>query len=890
MTTHTVLSLLEEQVKKYPDSVFLDGENPLTYASFFESVQNIAGWFSAQNIQKGTHVAIVLPNRSAYVLAWFALARLGAVMVAVNPTLNAEEMGYILHHSDAVMAVVCDETKKTTDEAIKQYAPSITTIHEKDIIAHAQKKAVPPTIAIDPTDPLAILYTSGTTGKPKGVVLSHNSYVIGGQSFALRAQLTQNDRVLVMLPLFHVNAQVYSVMGALSSGAALVFSAGFSAAHFWKEIVTQRITEVNVLGVVANILLKQPQKEEETSHTLRVVFGAGLSAHTIEAFHERFHVPLLETYGLTECPMGTSNLLDDQNPGSIGKPSKHPDSSIKTEVRIVDDNGVDCAVGEQGEIYLKSPVLFTEYYKNPEETAKVMKDGWFASGDYGKQDKQGWVYFVDRKKDIIRKRGENLSSKEIEVVLAAMPEIQEVAVVPVPALLGDDDIYACVVLKDGAHVTRYQIRAFCLSRLSPLKMPDYIEIISALPKTPTQKIAKHQLKAEVRERLHPPKKALAYILDGIRTPFGKAGGGLSQVRPDKLAAACLNHLAAKHPEIHPDDVVIGCANQAGEDGKNVARQAVLLSKLPETTPAVTVNRLSASGLEAVRQGALAIASGTVHAVMAGGVESVSRAPFLLPRKNMKEADEDAKRVDSAIGQRFLHPSLVNTQHPVGEAAETLLAPYHLTRKQLDDYAFLSNSRAITRAQDRQTEILPELTGTLTADEIPRPDLQRERLDQLSPLPGLQMTTAGNASKLSDGAAMLLLTDEMTAQAHKNLPSVRILGTKVIATSPDEYGIAPAYAAYELLNDLHLTVDHCGVLEIHEAYAVQILACLAFLRVKPNRVNAYGGAISLGHPFGATGARMVLSAMNQLQKTKEQYALIAVCIGGGQGMAMVLERV
>ena len=397
----------------------------------------------------------------------------------------------------------------------------------------------------------------------------------------------------------------------------------------------------------------------------------------------------------------------------------------------------------------------------------------------------------------------------------------------------------------------------------------------------------------------------AFICDALRTPFGRYGGVLSSVRTDDLGAIPIRALLQRHPELDPaaiDDLVYGCANQAGEDNRNVARMSGLLAGLPVEVPGVTVNRLCGSGLNAVGSAAQAIRSGEAGLMIAGGVESMSRAPFVMPKASSAFARENAV-YDTTIGWRFVNP-LMKAQHDVDsmpETAENVADEFKVSREDQDAMALRSQLRAVA-AQQRgffDAEItpvtVPQKKGdalVVAKDEHPR-DTSLEALAKLKPIVRANGTvTAGNASGVNDGACALLLASADAARTHGLTPRARVLGMAVAGVPPRIMGIGPAPASKKLLARLGLVIDQMDVIELNEAFAAQGLAVLRQLGVADDdaRVNPNGGAIALGHPLGATGARMVTTAINQLHAIRGRYALCTMCIGVGQGIAMVIERV
>jgi 3-oxoadipyl-CoA thiolase len=397
----------------------------------------------------------------------------------------------------------------------------------------------------------------------------------------------------------------------------------------------------------------------------------------------------------------------------------------------------------------------------------------------------------------------------------------------------------------------------------------------------------------------------AYICDAIRTPFGRYGGALSSVRTDDLAAIPLKALMARNPKVDwaaVSDVLYGCANQAGEDNRNVARMALLLAGLPQSVGGATINRLCGSGLDALGSAARAIKCGEAQLMIAGGVESMSRAPFVMPKATSAFARENAV-YDTTIGWRFIN-KLMKEQFGVDsmpETAENVAADFNISRADQDNMALASQSKAIA-AQRRgffDAEItpvtIPQKKGDaliVKQDEHPR-ETSREALAKLKGVVKPEGTvTAGNASGVNDGSCALLIASEAAAKAHGLTPRARIVAMTTAGVAPRIMGIGPAPATQKLLQMTGVKLDQLDVIELNEAFAAQGIAVLRQLGIADNdpRVNPNGGAIALGHPLGASGARLATTAVNQLHTIKGRYALCTMCIGVGQGIAVLLERV
>ena len=398
----------------------------------------------------------------------------------------------------------------------------------------------------------------------------------------------------------------------------------------------------------------------------------------------------------------------------------------------------------------------------------------------------------------------------------------------------------------------------------------------------------------------------ALICDAQRTPIGRYGGALSTVRADDLAAAPIAALMARNPTLDPsavDDVVMGCANQAGEDNRNVARMAALLAGLPVDVPGITVNRLCASGMDAVGIAARGIKAGDLDMVIAGGVESMTRAPFVMAKADTAFS-RGAHVFDTTIGWRFVNPAM-QAAHGIDsmpETADNVAKDWHVSRADQDAFAARSQARwAAAHAQDAFAQEIAPVTipqrrsdpVIVDTDEHPRPNTDAAALAKLRGINGADKTvTAGNASGVNDGAAALLIASTEAAAKHGLTPMVRIVGMSAAGVAPRVMGIGPVPASRKVLERAGLTIDQMDVIELNEAFAAQGLATLRDLGVSDDdpRVNAQGGAIAIGHPLGMSGARLVMTAAYQLQRTQSRFALCTMCVGVGQGVAMILARV
>lgn len=391
-----------------------------------------------------------------------------------------------------------------------------------------------------------------------------------------------------------------------------------------------------------------------------------------------------------------------------------------------------------------------------------------------------------------------------------------------------------------------------------------------------------------------------YVVDAIRTPIGRYGGSLSGVRPDDLLATILRALHKRNDTIDPnaiEEVIAGAANQAGEDNRNVARMAALLAGLPVSVAGTTVNRLCASGLQAIMDGARQIMAGDAELIMATGVESMSRAPYVMA-KSAQPFDRSAQIFDTTMGWRFINPSLAALYHPftMGETAENVAEQYKISREQQDQFALLSQQKysaarhkGIWEQEITAVELQSKgLISWVVDDEHPR-ETSLEKLAALSPAFKKSGTvTAGNSSGINDGAAGLLLASEAALKTHHLTPIAKVVAMAVAGVDPGVMGIGPVPATQKVLQRAGLSISDIDLIELNEAFASQSLACLQELSLDPNKVNVNGGSIAIGHPLGCSGARISTTLLYELRRRKARYGLATMCVGVGQGAAVLYE--
>jgi len=504
-----IRDFLESKVIHQPDKVYLYYEDQeWTYPQFDKRVNQAANAFLELGIHKGDRVCLWLPNCPEFLFAWLGLNKIGGIMVPINTAFKVTEAQYIVDHCEAKGIIISPESLEMA-LSIKEKSQTLSWIAVIGKEAADRSIELLPlwdqspmsltNIALEGQDIASIIYTSGTTGPPKGVMHPHQSYVLCGEAMTIRADLSSEDRLMVILPFFHANAQFYSAMGGLAAEASLIVIPRFSASLFWHMAKRYGATQFNFIGAIGKILASRPPEEFIPDHSIRVANGGYVPSDVYEALTERFKIPfVIDGYGLTECPCVCQNPIKGvKKIGSMGLPASHPDASLKfTEMKIVDEENRELSPGEVGELVLRSPLLMKGYFKDPEQTAEVMRGGWFHTGDYCYQDEDGYFFFVDRKKDIIRRKGENISSVEVERAINAHQKVLESAVVAVPSTLGEDEVKAFIVLKEGEHLQPEEIIDWCAERLADFKVPRFLEYRENLPKTPSQRVAKYILKRE----------------------------------------------------------------------------------------------------------------------------------------------------------------------------------------------------------------------------------------------------------------------------------------------------------------------------------------------------------------------------------------------------------
>ncbi|QCR31873.1 AMP-binding protein [Lysinibacillus sp. SGAir0095] len=514
MGNRTFRSLLEEKVSAHPDKIFIAFEDAhgtqttRTYREFYDEVLKLSNALLDLNVGVGDHVTLHLPNNIEFLTTWFALAHIGAIMVPTNILASSTEMNYILNHSESVLLITEEEHVEKFQGMIDELPTiqhiiltrfqneSSNLLNFHHLIENASTATSRfPKVSAD--DVVGMLYTSGTTSKPKGVQVTNANYLFTGELMSKSIGVTEDDRMFIVLPLFHGNAQYYSTMPALVVGGSLALTEKFSASRYFKQAKSLGGTVGSLFAAPIRMILAKDYDAEDLDNPIRLVmFAQAIAAHQIEEFEDKFALKLLQLYGMTETVgIPLLNPLNGIRKNlSIGRPS------IGYEVKLIDENGDEVERGAVGQIAVKGVpgrTVMKQYFKNEEATRETLRDGWLLTGDNARIGEDGYFYFVDRVKDMIKRSGENVAAQEVESVLTQHPAVYESAVIGVPDEMRDEAIKAFVILNQGMHVTEAELLEFCKGRLAKFKVPDSIEFVQEFPRTPVGKIQKHILRNSI---------------------------------------------------------------------------------------------------------------------------------------------------------------------------------------------------------------------------------------------------------------------------------------------------------------------------------------------------------------------------------------------------------
>lgn len=453
----------------------------------------IAVGLAERGVSRGDRVGVVLGNRPAAIFVWFAVNRLGAIAVLLSPAAARPELAGLLALTQPRL-VVADDHAALAQAALADLNPaSRPVVVTPDVLMAAGSGS--PRARVVPDDIAVLLATSGTTGTPKAVAQTHRAYALTAEAFPWWLGLTASDRLLTALPLHHVNAQAYSTLGALAAGANLVLLPKFSASGFWHDVRRHGATQFNAVGAMIHILLKNEARTSDRDHAVRVAYSALALPEPLHAgFERRFGLSMLVGYGLSESTFGTVwPRSGAPRYGTMGTLRQHPRLGTINRARVVREDGSDASVGEAGELWLSNPATMASYWNDPHATRTALSDGWLRTGDLVSHDADGVFTFVARKKDVIRRRGENVAAAEIEAALMAHPSVLEAAVVGVASELGEEEIVAYVAPASGAVIDVETLKRWLRERLAAFKVPSVIRVRDALPRTATERIAKHLL-------------------------------------------------------------------------------------------------------------------------------------------------------------------------------------------------------------------------------------------------------------------------------------------------------------------------------------------------------------------------------------------------------------
>ncbi|QIB66065.1 AMP-binding protein [Kineobactrum salinum] len=500
----TVHGVVTQLAAERGDDVFLYfGEQQYSYVDIHAAATRVAAGLSQLGVARGDKVAIMMGNRPEYLFCWFGLSMLGAVEVPLNTAHKGQLLAYMLNQADCgTLVIEADylvqlEAVLPTLDKLRHVVvlgepggglPGVAAFGWDAVVANDGVFQAPKVLR---SDPCAIMFTSGTTGPSKGAVLPQNYQLAMAEIICKMAQYTCGDRLYNALPLFHGNAQTLSTMPALISGASMVLKPRFSASDFWVDVRRYGCTEFNYIGGILAILLKADPQPDDADNPLRVLVGAGANKQVFEAFEERFAVRLVEGYGMSEIGAPLNTSLADRRPGSCG--TLNPGYQI----RLVDDDGDEVAADTPGELLvrpLRPHAMMQEYYGMPEKTVEAWQDLWFHTGDCLQYDADGYYYFIDRKKDALRRRGENISSFEVERGVNSHPAVLESAAVAVRSELGEDEVMICVALRPGSSLTAEALVAHCEQEMAYFMVPRYVRFMQKLPKTPTERVQKYLLR------------------------------------------------------------------------------------------------------------------------------------------------------------------------------------------------------------------------------------------------------------------------------------------------------------------------------------------------------------------------------------------------------------
>lgn len=492
----TIPDLFEAAVERSPAKEWLFYEDETyTYERAHERIAAAAAGLKGIGIERADVVLATMRNSADYLLLWFAVMRLGAILLPVNPKSSERELAGFARQVEPRLVVTDGDLLSTVEAALGAALPGATIVMVHELFAAAAADAPP--AAARPDDIAVLIPTSGTTGRSKLVMQTQRAYAMAGEGFPFWLELTENDRLMTSLPLFHINAPVYSTLGSVAAGAGMILLPRFSASRFIAEARRYGATEFNAIGAMLEILMRQPERDDDADNPLRLCYtGPAPPKERQLEIERRFGLRIVCGYALSETLYALTWKRGTRPFGTLGSVRQHPVLGEINRARVRGDDGRIVGPGEVGELELKNPAVMLGYYGMPEETEKVLVDGWLRTGDLVRVNEDGTYTFIGRKKEVIRRRGENLSPLEVEAVLETHPGVVEAAVVGVPSELSEEEVKAFVVLAGGAQVTPRELRDWVAERLARFKVPRYLEIVADLPHTATGRVAKYELPRE----------------------------------------------------------------------------------------------------------------------------------------------------------------------------------------------------------------------------------------------------------------------------------------------------------------------------------------------------------------------------------------------------------
>ena len=513
MTAKTVYEAIARTAARWPDRLVMEvlpgtastygiESGPITYGKFLDAVKARSNAFTGAGYRAGMRVAVLLENRPAFFEIFAALNRIGVSIVPINPDLRTSELEYLIGHAEPALIIALPDRQNALCQAAEAAGCNLSVIGPDEAPPSPHREAVISAAETGDACEAALLYTSGTTGNPKGCVLPNAYFLLAGRWYAelggIAKLTTHGERMITPLPIFHMNAMAYSFMAMVTVGGCLIALDRFHPSTWWTDVADSRATCLHYLGVMPSILMSLPEGPQDTAHTVRFGFGAGVDPKLQSRFETRFGFPLIEAWAMTETGAGavvsahTHDRLIGQS--CLGT----PDGWVSA--RIVSETGDDARPDEAGELLVRNAGpdprygFFSHYYKNPEATAKAWDGGWFHTGDIVRRDAAGRFFFVDRKKNVIRRSGENIAAVEVESVLMRHPAINAAGVTAVPDALRGDEVFACLTVANPSSEQAEQIARWALTQMAYYKVPGHIAFVDQLPLTPTQKIQRKTLK------------------------------------------------------------------------------------------------------------------------------------------------------------------------------------------------------------------------------------------------------------------------------------------------------------------------------------------------------------------------------------------------------------